>query len=540
MALPLQRSFDELGTPLHDVTFCVVDLETTGGSPATCSITEIGAVKVRGGECLGRFQTLVDPGMEIPPSIVILTGITQAMVVDAPGVEWALPAFLEFCGDAVVVGHNVRFDLGFLNAACEQLGYPRMANRSVDTAALARRLVRNEVRNLKLATLAAHFRSPVTPNHRALEDAEATTHVLHSLLERVGNLGVTALEDLLLLPRARGSAHYSKIHLARDLPRAPGIYLFRDRNDTVIYVGRAKNLRTRVSSYFYGDERRSIANLLRELHSVDHQVCSGELEAAITEVRMIHAHLPRHNRRSKPPKSNHWVTVTSEPFPRLSLTRVLHPNAPASLGPFRSRAHAELVMAAIWDAVPIRRCAGKPGSRRGPCAPAQLGVAMCPCDGSLDQASYGAVVDRVVAAIDADPTPLLDPLAERMREHAVGRRFEEAGWLRDRYRALATALDRRRSWQALCRAGWIEADDGTESVVIDSGRFVAAWPSSGPRPLLPPPSTDPGSRTPPSVAVAEEAALIWSWLCRRQTRIVSADGAIELPVPGIPELTGAA
>jgi DNA polymerase-3 subunit epsilon len=478
--------------------------------------------------------------MEIPPSIVILTGITQAMVFDAPGIEWALPAFLEFCGDAVVVGHNVRFDLGFLNAACEQLGYPRMANRSVDTAAMARRLVRDEVRNLKLASLAAHFRSPVTPNHRALEDAEATTHVLHSLLERVGNLGVTALEDLLMLPRARGSAHYSKIHLARDLPRAPGIYLFRDRNGTVIYVGKAKNLRTRVSSYFYGDERRSIANLLREMQSVDYQVCSGELEAAITEVRTIHAHRPRHNRRSKPPKSNHWVTVTREPFPRLSLTRILHSDAPATLGPFRSRGQAELVMAAIWDAVPIRRCTGKPGSRSGPCAPAQLGVAMCPCDGSLDQSIYSVVIDRLVTAIDSDPPVLLDPLADRMREHAIGRRFEEAGWVRDRYRALATTLERRRTWQALSRAGRIEADDGTETVVIDSGRFVAAWPSGGTPPFLPQPSTASGDPLPVSVAVAEEAALIWSWLCRRQTRIVSTEGSIELPVPGIPELTGAA
>jgi DNA polymerase-3 subunit epsilon len=540
MTLPLQRSFDDLGTPLYDVTFCVVDLETTGGSPATCSITEIGAVKVRGGECLGRFQTLVDPGMEIPPSIVILTGITQAMVVNAPGIEWALPAFLEFCGDAVIVGHNVRFDLGFLNAACGALGYPTLPNRWVDTAALARRLVRSEVRNLRLASLAAHFRSPVTPNHRALEDAEATTHVLHSLLERAGGLGVTALEDLLILPRAKGSAHYSKISLARELPRSPGIYLFRDRAGTVIYVGKAKNLRTRVSSYFYGDERRSIANLLRELHSIDHQVCSGELEAAITEVRMIHAHRPRHNRRSKPPKSNHWVTVTGERFPRLSLTRTLHLDAPATLGPFRSRAHAELVMTALWDALPIRRCVGAPGSRSGICAPAQLGVAMCPCDGSLSEETYRQVIDRLVSALDANPPLLLDPLAERMRDHALNRRFEEAGWVRDRYRALATTIERRRVWAALGRAGRIEADDGAETVVIDAGRFVASWPSSGPRPLLPHPSPDPPEALPPSVAIAEEAALIWTWLCRRRTRILSSDGPLDLPTPGVPELSGAA
>ncbi|MGH8915270.1 MAG: exonuclease domain-containing protein, partial [Acidimicrobiia bacterium] len=237
MAALLQPSFDDLSTPLFDVTFCVLDLETTGGSPFDCEITEIGAVRHRGGELLGTFQTLVDPGLPIPPSITILTAISQSMVINAPPIPEALPAFLEFIGDAVIVGHNVRFDLSFLNAAAGRLDYERLSNDSVDTAGLARRLIRDEVRNLKLQTLAAYFRSPVSPIHRALDDARATAHVFHALLERAGSLGVTNLDDLLQLPRARGSAHYSKIGLTNALPRQPGVYLFRDRNRQVIYVG---------------------------------------------------------------------------------------------------------------------------------------------------------------------------------------------------------------------------------------------------------------------------------------------------------------
>src|SRR5438094_8437314 len=110
----MQRSFEDLGTPLHEVTFCVVDLETTGGSPDQCEITEVGAVKIRGGECLGTFQTLVNPGVPIPPFITVLTGITESMVYPAPRIAEVLPAFLEFLGDAVLVGHNVRFDISFL------------------------------------------------------------------------------------------------------------------------------------------------------------------------------------------------------------------------------------------------------------------------------------------------------------------------------------------------------------------------------------------------------------------------------------------
>ncbi|MGH9197261.1 MAG: exonuclease domain-containing protein, partial [Acidimicrobiia bacterium] len=111
MALAGQRTFDQLGTPLYDVMFCVLDLETTGGSAATCEITEIGAVKYRGGEIQGTFQTLVNPGTGIPPFITILTGITEVMVREAPRLESVLPTFLEFCRGAVLVGHNVRFDL---------------------------------------------------------------------------------------------------------------------------------------------------------------------------------------------------------------------------------------------------------------------------------------------------------------------------------------------------------------------------------------------------------------------------------------------
>lgn len=530
MALaPVQRSFDEMGTPLADVTFCVLDLETTGGSTADCFITEIGAVKVRGGEVLGTFQTLVDPGAAIPPSIVLLTGISQSMVIAAPRIEEVLPTFVEFVGDSVIVGHNVRFDLGFLDAAAHRFGYrPLSSNRWVDTAALARRLVRSEVRNLRLATLAAHFRSPTPPIHRAFDDAMATMHVLHSLLERAGTIGVTALEDLLLLPKAKGAPEYRKIHLAQDLPRRPGVYLFKDRTGDVIYVGKAGNLRTRVSAYFYGDPRRSVATMLKELDEIDHRVCAGDLDASITELRLIGAHRPRHNRRSKPPRASHWLTLTAEAFPRLSVTRTIHPNARLILGPFRRRASAELVMNGIWDATEIRRCTGRPGSRGGRCAPSQMGIALCPCDGSLSPTRYQPVVDRLVHAVDHEPELILEPLVERIAAFAAERRYEEAAWARDRHRALVRALERRRAWHALQAAERIEATSAGERAVIDRGRLVAAW-SGADVPLLAPSIETDFQEAAPSVAAQEEADLIWKWLADPATRVVDLTGELALP-----------
>lgn len=532
MTVALQPSFDDLSTRLIDVTFCVLDLETTGGSAAHCEITEIGAVKHKGGDLIATFQTLVDPRSPIPPTITILTGITQAMVLDAPRIEAVLPSFLEFIGGAVIVGHNVRFDMSFLNAAAIRLGYGRLENQTVDTVALARRLVRPDVRNLKLRTLSAHFRSPVTPNHRALADAQATAHVLHALLERAGSLGVTNIDDLLLLPRARGAAHYSKIALTEHLPRKPGIYIFRDRHDTPIYVGKATNLRSRVRQYFYGDPRRSITNMMRELHTIDHQICSTTLEAEITELRLIHAHRPRYNRRSRPPKTSHFVKLTKEAFPRLSVVRILRDDSLLYLGPFGSKRAADLVMTALWDSIPIRRCRTRPGGRGGKCAPAQLGVASCPCDGTLSQADYKPVVDRLIDGATINPSLLLEPLVAKMSDLADGRRYEEAGWTRDRHDALARAIERRQTWGALQGLGWWEAetDDGSK-VLIDHGRLVSTWRTGEPAPLMPvAPEPHQVTEVPQNVEVASEADLVWKWLMTNSPRIIDSTGLLALPI----------
>ncbi len=533
MALTGQISFDDLATSLFDVTFCVLDLETTGGSASNCEITEIGAVKYRGGVEIGRFQTLVDPGRPIPPFITILTGITEMMLLGAPRIEEALPTFLEFTGESVLVGHNLRFDMSFLDSACDLLGYPKLANHRVDTVALARRLVRPEVRDLRLGTLAGHFRSPVPPVHRALDDALATAHVLHSLLERAGPLGVTSLDDLLALPQARGSAHFAKIGLTEHLPRSPGVYLFRDRNGAVIYVGKASNLRVRVRQYFYGDTRRQIADLVRDLHRVDYVTCPTPLEAEVTEIRLIHANRPRYNRRSRPPKSSHFVKLTREPYPRLSVVRRLGDDGLVHLGPFRSKRAADEVMMALWDAVPIRRCRSRSSKQTGKCAVAQIGVARCPCDGSIDEVEYRQVVDLILAGIDHRPDLLLDPLVERMQRLADSQRYEEAAWLRDRHDALARSLELRRQWRALAGAGLIELeDDHGRRVVVDHGALVETRGPGEPPTLIGVAAAPAGTpaEVPHDVEAAEETGLIWRWLEHNDLRIVESTGSLALPI----------
>ena len=537
MPLPLQRTFDDMGAQLSRVPFCVLDIETTGGVASDLGITEIGAIRFVGGEVERTFHTLVDPGLPIPPFITILTGITHAMLIGAPPVSEAIPTLIEFIGDAVIVGHNVRYDLGYLNAAAVANGYGRLPNRTIDTLRLARRLIASETRDFRLGTLAAHFRSPTTPTHRALEDATATAHVFWGLLERAGSIGVTHLDDLIAFPGARGRADYRKISLADGLPRRPGVYLFRDRRGEVFYIGKAKDLRSRVRSYFYGDTRRSIEQMLRELAAVDYRVCETELEAEVTELRLIAAHRPRHNRRSKPPRSAHYVRLTGDRFPRLSLARTVAPGARLHLGPFRSMTTARTVMEAIWDAVPVRRCTYPPGSRSGPCSFAQLGAALCPCDGTLTEADYAPVVDRIVAGVDDDPSLLLAPLEARIGQLARAQRFEEAGWVRDRHRALASALERRRAWQAMQEAGLLRVQGADGGALIDRGRLVAAWPAGGHPPLLPGPGDGPIDEVARTTVDAEEAHLVWRWLEAGEVTLIDASATLALPSRPVPALT---
>ncbi len=193
---------------LIDVPFVVFDLETSGAAPTTgAAVTEIGALKVLGGEIIGEFQSFVDPGHYLSDFITSLTGITDEMLAGAPTIDQVLPTFLDFLGPAhetVLVAHNAPFDMSFMKAAAIVHSYQWPDYPVIDTARVARYVLdRDEVPNCKLSTLAPFFGSPTSPNHRALDDARATVDVLHGIFERLGTHSVTTLEQLLQFKRKR-------------------------------------------------------------------------------------------------------------------------------------------------------------------------------------------------------------------------------------------------------------------------------------------------------------------------------------------------
>ncbi|CAN5621061.1 DEDD exonuclease domain-containing protein [soil metagenome] len=517
----------------------MLDLETTGGRRGSDTITEIGVVKVRGGECLGTFQTLVNPGRAIPPQITVLTGLTDALVATAPRIESVLGSLLEFLGDSVFVAHNVGFDLGFLRAALERTGRPAYAPTTVDTVALARRLVRDEVPDCKLGTLASRFRLDHRPSHRALDDALATTDLLHLLIERATGLGVVGLDDLIGLAKLAGHPQSSKLRLTTSLPRSPGVYLFRGHADEVLYVGKATNLRQRVRSYFGSDDRRKVGPMLRETLRIDHLELPDPLSAAVVEQRLIARVLPRYNRAGTRADRYCYVRLDTEsPWPRLAVVR--EPSATGvHLGPLPSRSMAAMVIEAIQSVVPLRRCSTRlsrrhvPDPSASPCGAAQLGVAFCPCADVVDVNRYRAAVDTARRALSGEVDHVSGALVARMGELVARQRFEEAAMVRDRLSAFMSAARRHHLVEALRGTERCEIRHGDISWSIDGARLVGVVVSGTAGRSLPiDPPSPPGSGTPLGRYHVAEALCLARHLDTHahQLTVVSCSGRWGFPV----------
>jgi DNA polymerase-3 subunit epsilon len=528
---------------LRETTFVVVDLETTGGRMRAASgkvadaITEIGAVKVRGGVVLGEFATLVDPQRSIPPQIVQLTGITTAMVCDAPTIGAVLPMFLEFAHGSVLVAHNARFDMGFLRAAADQCEIRWVRPQVLCTVQLARRVLsREEAPSVRLAALARLFAVASEPTHRALDDARATVEVLHALIERVGNQGVHTYADLRAYLPDVPQAQRRKRVLAEGLPRRPGVYLFHGPADEVLYVGTAINLRRRVNQYFNGsDQRTRMKEMVALASRVEHVECAHALEAGVRELRMLRAHAPPYNRRSKFPHRWWWVVLSDEAFPRFSVVRA--PRHGRAVGPFRARADAVDTADLLARLTGMRTCTKRlaRSAVHGPACPVHE-VAPCPAARNATAAEYATAAGRAAALIDGLDNTALTEAARRIADLAARQRYESAARLRDHAVAAVEVLWRGQRLRALAAlpelvAAAPDGDGGWQLAVVRHGQLAAAGTArrgvppmpvvdairAGAQVILPQPA-------PLGGALVEETALVARWLAAPGVRIVSVSG----------------
>jgi DNA polymerase III epsilon subunit family exonuclease len=325
---------------LEDAPFVVVDLETTGLRPDSSHICEIGAVRVREFELQDEFELLVDPGVPLAPVISALTGLQDAELRGQAHPGIAVRRFLEFAGDAVLVAHNARFDLAFLDRETERLTGARLAGPVVDTVGLARRLLEGRTRRAGLASLAQFFGTAARPCHRALPDAQTTAEILVQLIGLAQERGARTVADLVDLAAPRVRKVYAKRSLAFGAPTSPGVYLFRDASENVLYVGRARDLRARLRSYFRSDRQRpAVEAALQALERIEWRVCGSELEAALEELRLLRELRPPGNARNTRPDRYVYLRRRGD--------TVVCSAKPSPIGPLKSRARARLAARAL-------------------------------------------------------------------------------------------------------------------------------------------------------------------------------------------------
>ena len=345
---------------LEEATYVVVDLETTGLRPGRSGICEIGAVRLRAFEVEAEFQTLVDPGLPIAAGASALTGLRNEQLRGAPRPDEAVRSFLAFAGDGVLVAHNARFDLAFLDRETERLTGSRIGSAVVDTVRLARTLLAGRVSGFGLAQLAWFLGTAEKPCHRALPDARATAELLLALVGLAQERGARTVADLTALAATRTRRLLDKRHLAFGAPSSPGVYLFLGRNGQALYVGRARDLRARLRSYFRSDRQRpAVEAALAAAERIEWRVAGSELEAALEELRLIRQLRPPGNAQVSRPERHVWLRRRGD--------SVVASSRPSPVGPLRSRRTAQLAARVLLPDELTRPEAALPRLRRRLC-----------------------------------------------------------------------------------------------------------------------------------------------------------------------------
>ncbi len=446
---------DAASLALDEASYVVFDVETTGSSSKEGAITEIGAVKVVRGLVVDQFSTLINPELPIDPFVIRLTGITNEMVEDAPLAAEVMPLFEDFAEGSVLVGHNVGFDCSFVEAAREASDLAPLPNPVLDTLKLARFLVPG-LKRYRLSSLVAHLGIKQAPNHRALADASATAEVLIRFLKMLRSAGVKGIGEASTLRSGRGKIKAQKQHLAEGIPNTPGVYYFVDKNGTVLYVGKAKDLKVRVRTYFNGgDGRRKIGRLVEEVAEVKIHETESELHALIFEAREIRRLLPRYNSAGRGDKTSWFIKLdTNEPYPVPVRVSSNDPTEGVTfLGPYRSANVLDTCIEALGRIFPLRRCENHATGVDGVCFYGQMG--RCgPCLG-LDEARYEEeVLDEVVALMRGEGGEKhLAALVQERERLSNELEFEAAGRLRD----LISGIERIRLTRAVVSAEGVQA-----------------------------------------------------------------------------------
>lgn len=438
--------------------FLVVDTETNGKAGEDCELTEIGAVLVGGGELHDRWETLCAVRAPLGRAIQRLTGITQAMVDEAPAAEATLPDLAALLEGRVLVAHNASFDRRVLAQAFARAGLTWPDPPTLCTVAMARRL-HPLARQRKLPLLAASLGIEVEVSHRALADAETCARVFCALFGRLcANAGTVAEAQALLAPQRPRRARAGRTDGGRSLkgsrrrapstahlPDAPGVYIFRNEAGQPLYVGKSISLRRRARSHFAPSSPDT--DWSARVETVDHIETRSELSALLHEQRLIDELRPPGNARQKHQDRYVYLRCRFDiPFPVLEVAAEPAAGHAVNVGPLATRAGATELLEQLNSLFGLRHCGRTLRRRPHPSAYGQMGRCASPCLGDLDPNAYRRRLDEALAlfttatARSGEAHPLLRHVEDEMRRAAADERYERAAWLRRRHRRLGELL----------------------------------------------------------------------------------------------------
>ncbi len=473
---------------ISDATFVVTDVETTGTSADEGRILEIGAVKVRDGTVVDRYQHLVNPEQAVPGRITKLTGITTGMVFEAPPVGDVLPEYLEFLGDGILVAHNLTFDQSFLNAELEREDRDPLSNETLCTVRLARRLLPG-LDSKGLSRLTQFYDIDVDGRHRALGDAEATSLVLRRFLSQLAfEHEIETVDELLRFQHQSyqtvrsvpGHIDEIRAEVLPEVPEAPGVYTLKKSSGTPLYIGKAKCLPDRLRSHFTAVESSGARKrkMLQKVRTVDWTTTDTELEAILLESRRIKAKKPRYNRAQRRYYSRPFIRLdTNHEYPTVSWTRRLEADGAEYYGPVRNTDQADMVVDVVGRFFELRECDDDRLRLGQRCLYADMDRCGAPCETQAPEA-YAEVVDRVRAFLTGRDQSVVDRLRDRMHQASEDLDFEKAAQIRDTVEQLERILEKQRVAAAPVRrhhAALVhhdnDRDDRVDVLLVRSGQF---------------------------------------------------------------------
>jgi DNA polymerase-3 subunit epsilon len=369
--------------------------------------------------------------------ITDLTGIDDGMVAAAPAPADAIRAFTAFAEGAVLVAHSHRFDMGFLDYVAEVNDGAPFARPVLDTLSLARRL-HPEIPRHNLRELAAFYCTLTRPNHRALPDALATAEIFVRMLPELRDAGLVLAEDAARYCGIADSGLLArKLALATEIPDGPGIYLFRDDEGRVIYVGRAQALRTRIRTHFYAAAQSTSCTPATAVTSIQYVDTVSPLDAALLEVRLKDRYAPPFNDdrlRLRTPLFLHLDTDADYPTLRLTRRRL---RSGVTLGPLSSAWGTETFMRPITEQYGLTGHRNEPAAGRAPREPKEPDAAG---SGAREALRYRQRVLEALAVLNGGGPALRSLLAERRAAELEAGRLDEAVRFRDALRALDRTL----------------------------------------------------------------------------------------------------